>query len=273
LTRVRDHFEQYLRERPAFLALVRGVECRLFENSGALEEPVLDLGCGDGFFAATAFVDQLFMGLDPDPGAVFEARKSGAYRNLVVAGQGYFPVRSDFFRTVIANCVLEHIPDATLVLQEVHRVLRPGGRFLFGVPSHFFADMLLGTAVLKQLGLRQWARAYGTWFNSRSRHFHTDSPRIWQQRLNRHGFQVERYQYYLSPSAHKAFDFAHYLSIPRFISRKLTGKWVLFTNPVVNRLFAMWLRPYYENDTLAKGPFVFFITRKIEPGSGKGLLD
>lgn len=262
MTHRRDYLERYLRKRPAFLALVRGLECRLFEKVGVLDEPVLDLGCGDGYFASTAFSYQLFVGLDPDPGAVFEARKSGVYRNLVIAGQGHFPIRSNYFRTVIANCVLEHIPDLTLVLQEVHRVLMPRGRFIFGVPSHYFADMLLGTAILKQLGFRQWAQAYGTWFNRYSLHYHTDSPQVWHRRLSMYGFQVEQWQYYLSASAHRAFDLAHYLSVPRLISRKLTGKWVLFPNPVAYRLFDIWLRPYYENDTFSRGPYIFFIARK-----------
>lgn len=258
----RDYLEKYLQQRPAFLALVRSVECRLFEKAGVLDEPVLDLGCGDGYFAATAFPGQLFMGIDPDPGAVFEAGKSRAYRNLAVAGQGHFPIRSQCFRTVIANCVLEHIPDLNPVLQEVHRVLMPRGRFLFGVPSQYFSDMLLGTMLLKKLGFRQWAEAYGTWFNGHSLHYHTDSPRVWHDRLKEHGFQVEQWQYYLSPSAHRAFDLAHYLSVPRFISRKLTGKWVLFPNPAANRLFALWLRSYSEHDTPAPGPYIFFIVRK-----------
>ncbi|MGW8161294.1 MAG: class I SAM-dependent methyltransferase [Desulfobulbales bacterium] len=258
----RDYLARYLQERPAFLALVRGVECRLFAQAGVLDEPVLDFGCGDGYFAATAFTGRLFAGLDPDPGVVFEAGKSRAYSNLIVAGRGYFPFRSDYFGTVTANCVLEHIPDLTRVLPEVHRVLKPGGRFIFDVPSQNFADMLLGTAILRKLGFRQWARAYGTWFNSHSLHYHTDSPRVWHRRLEQHGFQVERWQYYLSPSAHRAFDAAHYLSVPRLISRKLTGKWVLFPNPVANRLFARWLRPYYEEDSPGEGPYIFFITRK-----------
>jgi len=257
----RDYLAQYLQKRPAFLALVRGVECLLFARAGVLDEPVLDLGCGDGFFAATAFSGQLFVGLDADARAVVEAGKSRAYRNLVVAGQ-VLPFRSDYFGTVVANCVLEHIPDVTGVLQEVHRVLKPGGRFIFGVPSQYFADMLLGTAILRKMGFRQWARVYGTWFDSHSLHYHTDSPQVWHRRLNTCGLQVEQWQYYLSPSAHRAFDVAHYLSVPRLISRKLTGKWVCFPNPVANRLFAGWLRPYYEEDSPAVGPYIFFVTRK-----------
>ena len=146
----------------------------------------------------------------------------------------------------MANCVIEHIADLTATLTEISRVLSPGGRFLFGVPSHRFADLLFIPTVFRAVGLDRAGQAYGNWFNAHSRHFHTYDPDTWQRHLARHGFQIEHSEYYLTPAAHRAFDIAHYLGIPRLISRKLTGKWVAFPNPVSDYLFEKWLRPHYD---------------------------
>jgi hypothetical protein len=141
-------------------------------------------------------------------------------------------------------------------------VLKPGGRFLFGVPSHEFGDMLLGSTLFYKLGLNQLGKGYGDWFNRHSQHYTTDSPDQWLERLERHGFVAEHWEYYVSPAGHRAFDLAHYLGVPRLISRKLTGKWLAFPNPLANAFFAAWLRPYYEEGPPALGPYIFFHARK-----------
>ena len=45
------------------------------------------------------------------------------------------PVDDDSLDLVVAFDVLEHIPDHDTAVREVHRVLRPGGRFLIAVPA------------------------------------------------------------------------------------------------------------------------------------------
>ncbi len=258
----RDYLRAHLREVPPFRALLRGIECRLFEEAGDLEPPVLDLGCGDGHFASMAFEGPVLVGLDPQEELVREAQQRGVYRYPLVGSATSLPFPDNFFGAVVANCVVEHIPDIEAVLREVARVLRPGGRFLFGVPSHRFADMLLGSTLLRRLGFEGLARAYGDWFNRHSLHYHTDPPETWLERLERYGFVVEEWTYYMTPAGHRAFDLAHYLSLPRLVSRKLTGKWVAFPNPLTNWLFERWLRPHYEARPTGEGPYIFFQARK-----------
>ncbi|NOZ06399.1 MAG: class I SAM-dependent methyltransferase, partial [Chloroflexi bacterium] len=238
-----DYLTRHLHEVPAFRALLRSIECRLFEEAGPLEPPVLDLGCGDGHFASIAFHASLFAGFDLDEPSVREAATRGIYRHLLVSSAPAMPFAGASFATVVSNCVVEHIPDLEGTLAEVHRVLRPGGRFLFGVPSDRFADMLLGSTLLRRVGLRGLAGRYGGWFNDHSAHFHTDPPAVWQERLERLDFTVSRWQYYMTPAGHRAFDLAHYLGVPNLISRKLTGRWVLWHNPVTLRFVERWLRP------------------------------
>jgi SAM-dependent methyltransferase len=260
----RDYLDDHIRDVPVFRALLRAVECRLFEEAGELPEPVLDLGCGDGHYAKTAFNKPLLGGLDVDGAMVKLARQEGSYRFPIVASATEIPFPDAHFRSVIANCVVEHIPDIEGVLRETARVLEPGGRFVFGVPSENFAEMLLGPILLRKFGLEGPAHAYGDWFNTHSQHFHTDSPEVWFERLSRHGFTVEHHEYYISERAHQIFDVLHYVSVPRLISRKLTGRWTAFPNPISQSLFNTLLRPYYNQAAPEKGAYIFFHARKTE---------
>ncbi len=259
----RDYLDEHIRDVPLFRALLRAVECRLFEEAGPLPEPILDLGCGDGHYAQLTFAKPLFAGLDPDSAVILtETRERGSYKFPMVASATEIPFADEVFNSAIANCVVEHIPDIEAVMRETARVLRPNGRFVFGVPSSYFAEMLLGSTVLHTVGLNEMGDMYGDWFNLHSQHFHTDSLETWLDRLDRHGFVVDHYEYYVDETTHQLFDVLHYASVPRLISRRLTGQWTAFPNPVSQAFFNMLLRPHYNKRAPEKGAYLFFHARK-----------
>lgn len=253
-----DYLARHIAEVPLFRALLRAVECRLFEEAGELPDPILDLGCGDGHYADIAFARPLTAGIDPGYELVREAQERDAYRFPVVASATAIPFRDGTFNSVIANCVIEHIPDIEAVMRESARVLTHGGRFVFGVPSEHFAEMLLGVSTLRAVGLAEVADRYGNWFNSHSHHFHTDTVESWQDRLERHGFELTHTEPYISERAHYLFDVLHYLSVPRLVSRKLTGRWTAFPNPLSQAAFDALLRPFYDEATPTRGAYHFF---------------
>lgn len=258
----RDYLAELLQVQPAFLALVRAIECGLLAEAGPLEPRALDVGCGDGWLAATAFAEPLFAGLDRRGNRAREARQRGAHRWLLAADATALPFRDGSFGSVLANSVLQVVPDVEQAVAEAARVLRPGGRFLFTVPSERFADFLLGSAAFRALGWPRLARGYGAWFNHHSGHCTVEGQAAWAARVERHGLRVERCRPYLSAAGHRAFDLGHYLGLPRLVSKQLTGRWLAFPNPVANALFAAWLRPYVREAEPAAGAYLFFICRK-----------
>lgn len=249
---------------PAFRALLRAVEARLYQGLLPLEEPVLDLGCGDGHFASVAFPRSVTAGIDPAPGVLQEAGHWGAYNLLAQAEGGALPFPVGHFATVISNSVLEHIPDVDSVLAEISRVLQAGGRFIFCVPSEHFARLLFFPSLFRRLRLECMAGAYERYFNRISRHHHCDGPEGWGARLSRVNLQLDSVFYYFSEHAHHALDLGHYLGAPNLISKKLFGRWILFPthrNPIL-ALTERWLRPRYSESLPEIGAYLFLIAHK-----------
>ena len=247
----RDYLRELLGEMPPFLALLRARECALYEGLQPWEEPVLDVGLGDGRFARAAWRVPPLAGIDPDINVLRTSR--GACRCGIAADATALPFAPGSFRTIVSNSVLEHIPDMESALREITRVLAPGGRLCFTTPSRHFGDMLLGSTL--------W-RGYGRWFNRHSRHFHTDDPDTWLRRLAALGLRVEEWRYFSHPAAHCVFDVAHYFSVPNLIIYRATGRWVLRRGSLVQRLWERALRGYVERDCAGEGPYLFFDARK-----------
>ncbi len=246
---------------PFFRALLRTFEAYFFRLLD-LPGPILDLGCGDGHFAAHAYAERQPVGLDPWWSPLREAKRWQAHRGLVCADGAAMPFPDAFFATVVSNSVLEHIPHLDAVLQEAARVLRPGGWLVFSVPNHRFEEYLSLARLWEHIGLRPLARAYRAWFQRVSRHVHCDPPEVWLPRLERAGFQVVRWWHYFPPKALHALEWGHYLGLPSLVSKKLTGRWVLAPYRWNLAPVVLWLRTLLREATAPNGAYTFYIARK-----------
>ncbi len=246
---------------PVHRALIRALEHRLFAEE-TLEHPILDIGCGDGHFAAAAFCEGVDAGVDVTWSIISEAAQYGPYRHLAVADGTCLPYADASFRTVVSNCVIEHIPDIEALVSEVSRVLLPGGRFVFSVPNHRFTGWLFTVRTLKRFGLRGLADRYGRWWNEHAAHFHLDAPDIWEERLMRHGLRLVRQADYMSQAAMKVFELAHFYAVPSVIWHRFSGRWSLRTNRVRQSMAYRWLAPYAEEQMPAIGACSFFVACK-----------
>lgn len=259
----KDYLWLQIRDLPYFRGLLRAVEARFFEQV-SLPEPVLDLGCGDGHFAATTFDRPLDVGLDPWTGPVREAARGGGYR-LVVQGFGHkLPFAEQTFSSAVSNSVLEHIPDLEPVLIETARVLKPGAPFIFCVPNHHFLPNLSIGRGLDRLGIKFVARWYRSFFNRISRHHHCDDAPTWQARLERSGFRLERYWHYFSPKALAVLEWGHCFGLPSLVTKFLFKRWILAPLKWNLALTSAICQPgYNEPEKQTDGAYTFYISRRI----------
>jgi 2-polyprenyl-6-hydroxyphenyl methylase / 3-demethylubiquinone-9 3-methyltransferase len=99
---------------------------------------VLEVGCGGGLICEDmARRGATMTGVDPSEQALQAARSHAAQSGLeqqITYDQGYaevLPYASDSFEAVICLDVLEHVKNLGQTIQEIARVLAPGGIFVF----------------------------------------------------------------------------------------------------------------------------------------------
>ena len=74
--------------------------------------------------------------------------------------------------------------------------------------------------------------------------------------------QVVSHRPCFSFAALKLFDFSHYYGAPALLTRRLTGRWLLYPPLTPNLLWEPLLRRIYEAPAGDDGPYYFFICRK-----------
>jgi SAM-dependent methyltransferase len=256
------------------LALWRAIELRVAAQQ-RYERPLLDLGCGDGLigqvlFGARQLVD---IGLDPWIDQLRRAEDSRVYRHVDQADGRAMPYADQGFATVFSNSVLEHIPDVEPVLREVRRILEPGGRFIFTVPSDAFRSMLDGYARRMAAGDAAGAEAYATAIDERLEHHHYHAPDTWRELLSDAGMTLLETTYYVPEEVERFWDRMN----ARYGVGRRRSAWGLLVSPrlrflrfhqhlqhlVVERLSQRW-RPYYHMDVQqgAKGGGLLIAARR-----------
>ena len=118
--------------------LLGALETRLHDAGGG-EGRVLDIGCGDGTFAARLAAQQgaRVTGVDPSPAALERARAAHPGLDwLAPTVEGALPLADASFDVVVCVYVLEHVADTQSLMSEARRVLVRGGLLAIAVPYH-----------------------------------------------------------------------------------------------------------------------------------------
>lgn len=266
--------EQYWFAPP--VALWRAVELRAIATVD-FGRPILDLGCGDGLIAQVLFNGEkpIEVGFDPWFAQVHQVPAAHAYVAVQQALGDAMPYVDNYFATVFSNSVLEHIPRLGPVLQEVARVLKPGGKFVATVPSDAFRQLLAGFQARAGKGDFQGAESYALKVDRLLDHHRYLSPQEWQVTLKDLGLRLVRSQYYVPAEVAAVWDRANHtfgisdegLPIYRwFASPRLRGFGfqTLLKNWIVRRLSTRW-RQLYEMDVSSsdRGAGLLIVAEKI----------
>ncbi len=98
---------------------------------------ILDVGCGGGDMTECFpfyFPKAKIYGCDVSETAIKYAKKFGTGKVSYKPMRKKLPYPSNYFDALTCLDVLEHIPDVNYFLDEVRRVLKPGGLFLGAIP-------------------------------------------------------------------------------------------------------------------------------------------
>ncbi|KPC58815.1 class I SAM-dependent methyltransferase [Streptomyces chattanoogensis] len=107
-------------------------------RTGAPAATILDIGCGDGTAAATAaqvLAGHRLVGVDWSQDAL---RRAGTRIPYAIRGEltdGGLPFATGSADAVLFSEVIEHLVDPDAALDELHRVLRPGGHLMLSTPN------------------------------------------------------------------------------------------------------------------------------------------
>jgi ubiquinone/menaquinone biosynthesis C-methylase UbiE len=191
----------------------RSQELTLFRrHQDLMSEPCFDLGSGDSIFAAMAGFPKKRIGLDYDAGSL-EAALGIAPDVLHVRGDaGRLPFAANSLASCLSNSVLEHLPNLDACFAEVHRVLRPGGVFVFSATLGGFTGHL--RELTGEKDANYWIERFG----------HTQQPSLTDlcAKLEKVGFQIRKRVPYQPVSASALYRFYASPAI-QFLERRLTS--------------------------------------------------
>lgn len=134
---LRQHLE--LEERHWWFVARRRILLSLLERNlpDRTDLDVLDAGCGGGATMESLRRYGLVRGMELAKEAVEYNRERG--RDVIEGSIERMPFEDESFDLALALDVIEHVPDDLAALEELSRVLRPGGSLLVTVPA---LDML-----------------------------------------------------------------------------------------------------------------------------------
>lgn len=174
---------------------------------------ILEIGCGRGFYegaVATLFPSSSITGIDLNGEYVSQAKRNiQSDRVHFATGDATrlsFP--DNFFDIVLCTEVLEHITSDRLVLQEMYRVLKKGGKAIITVPHKnypFFwdpANFMLERLFGWHLPSRVWWLS-GIWAD----HVRLYSEKELETKIENAGFRVTA----MNRLFRYAFPFSHFL--------------------------------------------------------------
>jgi trans-aconitate methyltransferase len=146
-------------------------------------ESILDLGCGDGQLTARiAATGARVLGVDASLDMVTAAQVRGIEAEHASAES--LPFGNETFDAVFSNAALHWVRDQDAMMVQVHRVLKPGGRFVAEMGGH-------GNIAAIRVALMAVLARHGCGDREDGVNYYP-TPESYTQRLARHGFVVQK---------------------------------------------------------------------------------
>lgn len=164
--------------------LFKGRRALLLENLSRFNDKkpkqtqVLDFGCGSGLFVdALSHKGYDAYGLDISDEVVKLGQLRGV-KNLGVVDSHHIHFPNNSFDVIVASEVFSHLEDETWALEELHRILRPGGLIIITAPAymwlwgiqdeaaHHYRRYTMGNLSAKIQASAAWEMIHSSYFNT-----------------------------------------------------------------------------------------------------------
>jgi len=201
MTDARGAMQALVRYLPMNLAVREIMRMRALAEYETLAMPMLDVGCGDGLFwevLAKELIEGKAKGLEGLVGIDINPHE------LDLASVRLSPVGGDVravdisdpeadlgarFKTILANCSLEHVPALEPALRNIRDFMTPDGDLFLVVPAPRWTDTLAVKKGIGKLSARL-AGMYAGLFDGFFQHHHLYPAWVWEQLLCGLGFDV-----------------------------------------------------------------------------------
>lgn len=210
----------YLRHAPLSLTLREINRLVALESVGKHKGPVLDVGCGDGFWWTMRDESREVYGIDISASEIAQAKKRITAELADVSQQP--PFTGTRFGEVIGNCSLEHVPDIDAALSNLRKVAADGARLLMFVPTPRWAFQGRMQSLLLRRAPRV-AMAVSGALNGFFQHWHLYDHKVWRRLLEQHGWHVR--ETHGLGSARSEFLFRAFMppAFLQFLAKAVTG--------------------------------------------------
>ncbi len=213
----------YLRHAPLSLTLREINRLVAIEAVSSSRGPVLDVGCGDGFWWTLRDHDKReIYGIDISAREIAQAKTRIKAELTDVSREE--PFAGTKFEEIIGNCSLEHVPDIDAALHNLRAVAAPNARLVMFVPTPRWAYQGRLQSFLLNHAPRIAMSLSGA-LNGFFQHWHLYDAKVWTSLLAQHGWKV-RATYGLG-SARSEFLFRLFMppAFGEFVIKSLTGSY------------------------------------------------
>lgn len=172
-------YSMYWFARRYYAALVRRyAPPRGADKSGG---KLLEMGCGLGHLIGLLQDDFECTGIDLIDYSIAQTKINAPKATAFVhSADDLSPFRTGDFSVVVALHLVEHLPDPVNTMQQVHRILKPGGLFLFATPNPIYPMRRYKDPVTDAIG-------------KDPTHINVHPPAQWRAWCEANGFRVLRH--------------------------------------------------------------------------------
>lgn len=213
----------YLRHAPLSLTLREINRLIAIESVATNKGPVLDVGCGDGFWwtlRSTGTDGREIYGIDISAREIAQAKQRITAELTDVSETVPFP--DTRFEEIIGNCSLEHVPDIDAALSNLRKSAAPNGRLVMFVPTPRWAYQGRLQSWLLHKAPRLAMTISGA-MNGFFQHWHLYDEKVWTRLLAQNGWKVK--SVFGLGSSRSEFLFRLFMppAYGEFLVKKLTG--------------------------------------------------